>query len=239
MKLQLLVLGVILAVASYVTITTSLASSLQSSNDNNVNTEASLSNPSSQSSSRQLLSLRDTFLESSWVDSLSAGRSAMSFLHSLPRIDYKGASQPHEIPTIPRDGAGNKDYQTAIENYLGGVAGIMGFLIVACILSLMSCCCFCLFRCACNSCGGRQPKREEYYLRPDIICMRVTVCILVIFLAVACAFGWSGNVGVSTGIDQMVAGGDAVVDYSTEWANLMTTVSSSSRSRSRPQPILK
>lgn len=47
--------------------------------------------------------------------------------------------------------------------------------------------------------------------------------IIIIILAVVCAFGWSANVRVSESIDDAFESTDAAIDFITELAGMLTT----------------
>eukprot|EP01006_Ploeotia_vitrea_P039711 TRINITY_DN66371_c12_g1_i1.p1 TRINITY_DN66371_c12_g1~~TRINITY_DN66371_c12_g1_i1.p1 ORF type:complete len:1303 (-),score=789.62 TRINITY_DN66371_c12_g1_i1:88-3996(-) len=197
--------------------------------------------------------LRDSLMNSQIDPPTGSSQSAKNFLASLPRYDAAGQPAPKELSgkdlygiavgpdeeefpkvytdafeTEEREDSPNKVERERLnkkaQNYAVGVASTAAISLVLMIMSCVSCLCFCLGRCCCNTCGERHPT--QLYNKKQVFWSRLLVVLFAAVMFALFMVGYTANIGASQGIDKSYGAGDKLV----EWSVDIVTVVNSSRS---------
>ena len=173
---------------------------------------------------RQFDGMRDSMLNTKWMgDTKGSSANSMSFLRNFPRQKPDGSSGHNQLQRL--GGPSGRPAETAAEedpiaDYVAGLFFMWGVPVLFAIIALICWFGFCLARCWCNVCGRHATK---LYTDRQIYWNYLFTCLLITIMGVCCAFGWTGNVQVSQGVDKGFTAADLIANYGYEFMGIFST----------------
>jgi len=168
--------------------------------------------------------LRRSMLNSKWMDDTrQSSANSMSFLRHFPRRkpDWgRGTNQLQRLGGPYNKTAVTDEEKDPIAAYVAGMFLMWGLPLLFSMIALVAWFGFCVSRGWCNACGRHATKL--YSDRQININYVLSFCLITI-MGVCCAFGWTGNVQVSQGIDSTFAAADSLANYGYEFMGIFSS----------------
>lgn len=162
----------------------------------------------------QFDTIRDSMLNSKWMDDTKQSSSnSMAFLRNFPRRKMDGSSGTNQLQRL--GGPFNRTARNAAESdpigdYLASMFFMYGVPLFFAMLAIVVWAGFCVARCWCNLCGRHA---TVLYTDKQVRINYVLVVLLIVIMGVCAAFGWTGNVQVSQGLDRGFEAADLLANH--------------------------
>jgi hypothetical protein len=168
--------------------------------------------------------MRDQMLTSKWLSNTAQSSSnSMSFLRNFPRKKADGSAGKNQLQRLGgpfNRTAMNSAESDPIGDYVAGLFFMYGVPLFFAMLCIVCWAGFCIGRCACNLCGRHA---TVLYTDKQVRINYALSVALVVIMFVCAAFGWTGNVEVSQGVDSGFNAADALANFGYEFMGVAST----------------
>jgi len=179
---------------------------------------------SRQHESLELDTMRDNMMNSKWMaDTKGSSGNSMRLLRNFPRKKADGSSGLNQLQRLGgpfNRSASNAAEEDPIADYIAGMFFMYGVPLFFAMLCIVCWAGFCIGRCACNLCGRHA---TVLYTDKQVRINYVLSVLLVVFMCICTAFGWTGNVQVSEGLDSCFNAADSLANYGYEFMGVAST----------------
>jgi len=179
---------------------------------------------SRQHESLELDTMRDNMMNSKWMaDTKGSSGNSMRLLRNFPRKKADGSSGLNQLQRLGgpfNRSATNAAEEDPIADYIAGMFFMYGVPLFFAMLCIVCWAGFCIGRCACNLCGRHA---TVLYTDKQVRINYVLSVLLVVFMCICTAFGWTGNVQVSEGLDSCFNAADSLANYGYEFMGVAST----------------
>ena len=172
----------------------------------------------------QLASMRDDLMRSRWMsDTSQSSSNSMAFLRNFPRKKADGSAGTNQLQRLGgpfNRTAANAAEADPIADYVASMFFMYGVPLFFAMLAIVCWAGFCISRCWCNACGRHA---TVLYTDKQVHVNYALTAALIVVMGVCAAFGWTGNVQVSKGLDASFVAANDIANYAYEFMGIAST----------------